>query len=82
MVGGGRQVNRKRAELPRSGSHLRSLDVEAARLFLAPGDIGHGPVGGLDMPRGALRFEERAGVAVADQSVREGRKKSGIAGQA
>jgi hypothetical protein len=46
-------------------SQLRSLDVEAARLFLAPGDIGHDPVGGLDMARRASRIEQRTSVAIA-----------------
>jgi hypothetical protein len=37
-------------------SHLFSLNGEAARLFMTPGDFGHGPLGGLDMACGALRI--------------------------
>lgn len=61
---------------------LLSLNVEAAGLFTAPGDIGHGQVGTLDMARGALRIEQRAFVAIADQRVLEGGEIGGVAGKA
>src|ERR1700730_16655208 len=65
-----------------SRPHLLSLDVKAARLFVAPGDIGHGLIGALDMARGALRIEQQASVAIADQRVLEGREIGGVAGKA
>jgi hypothetical protein len=50
-------------------SHSLSPDIEAAWPLIAQGDFGHGPVGGLDMARGALRIEQQASVAIADQPV-------------
>jgi hypothetical protein len=50
-------------------SHFLSPDIEAAWPLIAQGDFGHGPVGGLDMARGALRIEPQASVAIADQPV-------------
>lgn len=70
------------AHTPGLRSHLLLTDIEAARHFMTPGDIGHGPVGVLDMARRALRIEQRACIAIADQPVLERREASRIAGKA
>ena len=62
--------------------HLRSLDIEAAQLFVAPGDSAMVWVGGHETARGALRIEQRACVAIADQPVFQRREIGEIAGKA
>lgn len=88
MVGACRQVNRKWAELPRpqplpdpDRTYVRStLKLRSFSLHRAISAMVW--VGGHETARGALRIEQRACVAIADQPVFQRREIGEIAGKA